>query len=291
MSKIYIMMGLPASGKSTRAQDILLRDGNAVRINKDLLRTMLHFDKFTGKAERKTRDAARALVKTFLSQGVNVIIDDTNLNPKTMQSWKDIAKEMSAKCEVVDMTDVSVIECVLRDRARDNQVGDTVIKNMALRYALTPPPKKGYVLCDIDGTIADTTNRLHYVRRPEGEKKDWKGFFSGISNDPVREDTRALLIDLYNQGYVIVFLSARPDTYQNDTIGWLSNHLLSFAYTVIMRPAWDKRPDTEVKRDMLNQYFPDKSQIHLVIDDRPSIIRLWREMGLNVLDVGKGVEF
>ncbi len=38
MSKLIIMQGLPASGKSTRAEEILREDGNAVRINRDQLR-------------------------------------------------------------------------------------------------------------------------------------------------------------------------------------------------------------------------------------------------------------
>lgn len=58
MAKLTIMRGLPASGKSTKAKE-LLSVGNTVRINKDLLRTMLHFDTFTGRNEGMTRDAAR----------------------------------------------------------------------------------------------------------------------------------------------------------------------------------------------------------------------------------------
>ena len=288
MSKMIIMKGLPACGKSTKAEEILRSYGNFVRINKDLLRTMLHFDKFTGKNEGHTRSAARALAKMFLENGTGVIIDDTNLHSGTLQGWKDLAKEVGVKVEVIDMTDVSVLECVLRDTKRAKYVGGTVIKNMALRYGLVGIPRKGYVLCDIDGTIADTTHRLHYVK---GEKKDWKGFFSEMDKDPVRHDVAKILIDYYNQGYCVIFMSARPDDYKEVTLKWLQDHALSFAYTLIMRRSGDKRPDTETKRDMLEQHFPDKSQIHLIIDDRPSVIRLWKEMRLNVLDVGKGEEF
>lgn len=57
-----------------------------------------------------------------------------------------------------------------------------------------------------------------------------------------------------------------------------------------MRRAKDSRPDTEVKQDILDQYFK-KELIDVVIDDRPSVIRMWRSNGLEVLDVGKGEEF
>jgi hypothetical protein len=113
-----------------------------------------------------------------------------------------------------------------------------------------------------------------------------------MGNDPVRQDVQKILIDLYNEGKTIIFMSARPDNYKDVTLKWLHDKNLSFAYTLIMRQAHDKRPDTDTKRDMLNLHFPDKGVIHSIIDDRPSVIRLWKEMGItNVLDVGAGIEF
>lgn len=286
---MIIMQGLPASGKSTRAEELITEMGNVVRINKDLIRTMLHFDKFTGRNEGMTRDAVRAVARQFLTNNVNVIIDDTNLNPGTLQSWKDLAKELNAKVEVIRI-DTPVMECVLRDNAREKQVGSTVIKNMALQYGLIESNAK-VVICDIDGTIADTSHRTHFVKKPEGEKKDWKGFFEAMDQDPVRENVRTMLIDYYNKGFTIVFMSGRPDNYKERTLAWLEKNKLTFAFTLMMRRAYDKREDTEVKKQMLNTYFTDKKNIHVVIDDRPSVIRMWKEEGLDVIDVGDGVEF
>ena len=290
MSKMIIMRGLPASGKSTRAEEIMLADGNAVRINKDLLRKMLHFGKFTGKNEKLTRDAARELALMFLKQKKNVIIDDTSLNPGVMQSWRDLANGI-AKVEVIDMTDVPVEECVRRDVDRQDSVGSVVIKNMALRYGIKQFNPDSVVICDIDGTISDTTHRLHYVNVPEGQKKDWKGFFSEIENDPVRTDVMNMLIEYYNEGKTIIFMSGRPEQYREATLRWLAKYSMTFAYTVIMRRDGDKRPDTETKKELFEQHFPDKWVIHVVLDDRPSIVRLWRDMELNVIDVGKNIEF
>lgn len=282
---MYIMQGLPASGKSTKAEEIMRATGNTVRINKDLLRTMLHFDKFNGVNEGKTQDAAKELARHFLTHGDNVIIDDTNLNPNVMMSWKGLAKELGATTQVVKM-ETDCMECVLRDNQREKAVGGTVIKNMALQYGLHK--LNNVVICDIDGTIADTTHRLHFL---EGEKKDWKGFFEAMDEDPVREMVRAALIDHYNHGSTIVFLSGRPDTYKDRTLTWLDKYGVGFAFTLIMRRENDTREDTIVKKEMLDKYFPDKSVIHTVIDDRPSVIRMWKEEGFNVIDVGKGIDF
>ncbi len=58
-----------------------------------------------------------------------------------------------------------------------------------------------------------------------------------------------------------------------------------------MRRSGDKRPDTEVKQQIYDTYFKDKYNIAYVIDDRPSVIQMWRSNGLEVIDVGEGVDF
>ena len=299
MAKIIIMRGLPASGKSTRAQEILKESGNYVRINKDLLRTMLHFGKWTGVNEGLTRDAARALAKMFLGAGTNVIIDDTNLNSGTMHSWQDLAFETNSKVEVVTM-ETTLKECIWRDSKRENGVGRSVIVGMALQSGLYPRPENGVVLCDIDGTLADITHRLHFVHpyiggpeNPEAAKKDWKSFFGGIPDDRPRLEVIDMLMKHEEEGRKIFIISARPDTYREMTEAWLEKAFNGYQpyEAVLMRRASDKRPDTEVKADMLRQYFPDHSWIREIIDDRPSVIRMWREKGFYVVDVGNGIEF
>ena len=85
-------------------------------------------------------------------------------------------------------------------------------------------------------------------------------------------------------------MSARPDTYRKETERWLQDHGLSH-YTLLMRRGDDRRVDEQVKAEMFAQHFPDQSVVHSIIDDRPRVIRMWRERGLEVTDVGAGVEF
>ena len=59
-----------------------------------------------------------------------------------------------------------------------------------------------------------------------------------------------------------------------------------------MRAEKDYRKDTIVKREMYEQMLVDGYDPKLVFDDRPSVLRMWREIeGLQVVDVGHGVEF
>jgi predicted kinase len=290
--KITLTIGLPASGKSTEAEKKILAEGNTVRVNKDLLRTMLHFDKFSGRNEGFTRDASRTLVKSFIESGVNVIVDDTNLNPSTLQSWKDFAKELNAKIEYLDMRGVSVETCIERDANREKRVGKHVIHKMALQYLDYMKGEK-VIVCDIDGTIADCSHRQHFVN---GENKDWKSFFAGMKDDTVRAEVIKSVAKLCKEENAkLIFVSARPENYRKDTEWWLDvkigSPLQKTPYSMlIMRETNDKRPDTEVKADIYDKYLKNLNIIK-VFDDRPSVIRMWRKKGLEVEDVGQGVEF
>lgn len=286
MSKMHIMVGLPGSGKSTRAKEIIAEGGNVVRINKDLLRKMLHFDKWSGTNEGRTKDASRALAEYFLTHGVNVIIDDTNFNPSVIDSWKELAQRLKAEIKY-HRIETSVEECLKRDSQRQESVGRDVIVQMALQYGLYPKPEKGFILCDVDGTLADITHRKHWL---EG-KKDWRGFFSQMAYDTPRQSTFDMLKTFSDQGYEIIVVSARPDDYRGVTALWLEKNGITPYKTLIMRPGSDSRPDTEVKQQMYDKYFKGKYEVTMVIDDRPSVIEMWRSNGLDVIDVGDGVPF
>ena len=315
MSKIIILSGLPASGKSTKAQEMLLADGHAVRLNKDLIRTMLHFDRFNFENEDMTRQAVQTLARLFLGKGKTVIIDDTNLNEKTLQSWKILAKDVGARIQN-EFMDTSMDECIRRDRERgkswvggSKSVGEHVIVGMALSSGLYPKPERPVVLCDIDGTLANIDHRLHYVKAPKvlmtgsgptaiyGDdpefKKDWSGFFTHMMSDTPRTDVVDMLLEYEDAGHEIFFISARPDTYRAFTEDWIVRVAFNgrrIHNGLFMRGANDSREDSMVKKDMYEKYFKNLP-ILSVIDDRPRVIRMWRELGLNVTDVGNGIEF
>lgn len=281
-----MLSGLPASGKSTRAKEIVAQ-GNWIRVNRDLLRTMLHFDKWTGKNEEMTTLIEMGIARRALLLNKNVVVDDCNLNPKNKEMWAEVARESEASFST-ERIDTGWMECVMRDKDRPNAVGSIVIKNMAIQYGLETFKPDSIVICDIDGTLADCEHRKHWLK---GEKKDWKGFFSEMHKDTVRKEVATKIIDLYNKGKGIIFVSARPEGYRDITLKWLEENGLGFGFTILMRRDGDSRPDTEVKQQILSTFFKDKSVIHKVIDDRPSVIRMWRANGLEVEDVGKGEEF
>src|SRR3954469_868137 len=93
MSKLVMLSGPSASGKSTAAKELLATDGNAVRINRDELRSMsLH--KWTPKREGFIIEAEKQLCKAAAIAKYNIIIDDTNLTPKDEFMWRHVAVDI-----------------------------------------------------------------------------------------------------------------------------------------------------------------------------------------------------
>lgn len=287
MAKLIILRGLPASGKSTLAKELLEKHGNAIRLNKDLLREMLHFGEYSGKNEGVVWDVERSIAKELLAKGKVVIIDDTNLNNSTYAKWVEFGKELGITTETITL-DTPYTDCIVRDKLREKQVGKSTIMDMAFMSHQVAEPDKGYVVYDIDGTLADIEHRRHYVQRDNG-KKDWDSFFEEMVYDKPRMGIVNMLdMDIEN-GYGVLLVSGRSDKYRKTTMKWLGCYNIE-PFHVFMRKESDKRPDTNVKRDIYNKYLAGYNIVK-VVDDRPSVIRMWRDLGLNVVDVGDGIEF
>lgn len=281
-----MLKGLPASGKSTIAETIVKEGGgNWVRVNRDLLRTMLHFDKWSGQNEENTVRAEVAIVRSLLACNVNVVIDDTNLGDKHRDTWSNVAKDFVATFETREI-DTDVATCLERDALREKKVGAHVIMNMAMQYNLIKGMKK-IIVCDIDGTVADGQHRVHHV---SGDKKDWDKYFSLMHLDTPRHDVITdVLADQLETGSHVILVSARPEKYRDVTVEWLQKNGVPHTH-LLMRPDGDSREDSIIKKNIYDKYLKHYDIVK-VFDDRPRVIRMWQSLGLTVEDVGNGIEF
>jgi hypothetical protein len=71
---------------------------------------------------------------------------------------------------------------------------------------------------------------------------------------------------------------------RRETQAWLRQQFLPDG-DVIMRRAGDHRPDTTAKRELMDKIIADGDTIAAVFEDRPSVVRVWREMGLTVFQM------
>lgn len=143
-----------------------------------------------------------------------------------------------------------------------------------------------YIICDLDGTLADIKHREHHA---QGARKNWKQFFEGIPDDAVAEVV-ADIVKHYAKSHKIVFVTGRPEHTRENTVSWLRKHVPEIKhYELFMRPDGDFRPDNIVKADIYDrQIEPLHGAPFFVLDDRNKVVAMWRQKGLICLQVAEG---
>lgn len=292
--KITVFIGLPGCGKTTAASELMSKDGNIMRVNRDDIRRML-FAHWKGKKEQIVTDIEKEAIRIATSAGYHVLIDDTNLNPSSRAKWKNLADELGVLL-VEKSFDTSLEMCIARDSQRTGRarVGRGVIENMALNYRLIPKlhPDQKVVIFDMDGTMADQTERQKFI---EGEHKNYEEYYSyqNILSDKPIHTTMNWCQVCYADGLIVIIVSGRPaDKAADATVDWLNGYDVSFHH-LFMRPSRDFRDDNIIKQEILDKLLTwiNKDQILFAVDDRPRIVRMWKANGIKCYDVGKGIEF
>ncbi len=132
MPSVTMIKGLPASGKTTLAK-AMMKNGHYVRVNKDDLRAMLHDGEYSPEKEYFVRVVRDAIIQLALEWNLDVIVDDTNLNPAHQEQIRAIAISNRTECKTIEM-EISLEECIRRDGLREKPVGEAVIREMFEKY-------------------------------------------------------------------------------------------------------------------------------------------------------------
>ncbi len=144
---------------------------------------------------------------------------------------------------------------------------------------------KPTIIFDIDGTLADNSHRQHLVT---GGNHNWARFFDEMGDDRPVDHIVTLCCDLHSLSkYEIIILSGRPERYRALTEQWLTWHNIP-PVPLLMRVDGDTRPDDEVKEDILNNLLSQGKKISFVVDDRNSVVQMWRRNGVPCLQCAEG---
>lgn len=306
MSRLLIMRGLPASGKSTFAKEWVAEDrATRVRVNRDDLRMMIH-DGFhlKGVTELTIIKARDLLILGLLKAGKDVVVDDTNLPSRTMRDLLNLGRRAGAIITVEDLTHVPLEVCIDRDAKRYDGansracVGEDVIRQMHQAYIkgkesplpvpelapVTPDVVVPYeanetlakvVLVDLDGTMALMNGRGAY---------EWHRVDEDLPNTAVIQTVEAL----HAAGFLVVFASGRDGSCCDKTVLWLEKHLSFQDWDLYMRPEGDMRKDSIVKLEIFNNHIRNRYNVQMVLDDRDQVVELWRSLGIPCFQVAPG---
>jgi predicted kinase len=273
--KLILTKGLPASGKTTWAKTYVEGHNDTVNLCKDDLRLQLPSGK---KREKQVVQVRDLLTEHYFGVGYSVIWSDTNLNPVHERRAQELAKKHEAQLVIQDFTNVALEECIRRDLLRLNSVGQRVIYQMYYDYLHQPemlpvanPALSSCYLVDIDGTLAINTTRPFFA---------WERVGEDSLNVLV-----ATMVQQLAQSHKIVVLSGRSAVCRRQTLAWLDQHGIPYN-ELFMRSADDQRADDVMKRELYDNHIRGQYNVLGVIDDRPRVCRMWRELGLTVFQVG-----
>lgn len=302
-ARVLVLRGLPASGKSTFARELVARRpaGTTVRLNNDDLSVML-FGQLSfpqGGAKHVSGLFAR-LRASMLEQALAtpqvrlVIVDNTNLSERTVRDLETITLAAGAQFVVDDrFLDVPMEECIARDRGRAAPVGEKVIRRMAAQAsnvtAWVPrrspldgvtayhndPALPSTVIVDIDGTLAVMDGRSPY---------QW----DRVSEDRPNTAVVSLVQALIASGQHVTVMSGRDGICRADTHAWLDAHVAP-GLPLHMRPAGDTRRDDVIKWELFREHVADRFHVRFVLDDRDQVVHLWRRiLGVPTFQVADG---
>lgn len=276
MKKVIILRGIPGSGKSTYAKQLVEENPNAYkRINRDDLRAMFDNGYVSKGNEKFVKQVRDVLIVKALEDGKHVIVDDMNLSDSNLVRIRQLVHEFNkahndeVTVEVKEM-DTPLEVCIQRDAAREKKVGESLIRDMhrrffseAERYAVQDASLPKAIICDLDGTLALMNGRNPF---------DASLCEQDLLNVPVNN----MLENYRKLGYKIILLSGRQDQFRAQTERWLAQHNVEYE-VLLMRKFKDNRKDSIIKREIFDAHILGKYFIEVVLDDRNQVVNMWRD--------------
>jgi len=143
------------------------------------------------------------------------------------------------------------------------------------------------VIFDLDGTLCDISHRLHHI---EGNNKNWNAFYKDCPKDEPKPQIIELAKLCHYNDYRVIISSGRSEAVRAETIEWLFENDVLYD-ELHMRPDNCCVKDTALKKAWLDQgVFGPLGEIMFVVEDRDTMVQMWRGAGLTCLQVEQWVE-
>ena len=136
------------------------------------------------------------------------------------------------------------------------------------------------IIVDLDGTLCNVDHREHFMQQTPKKRDE---FHSACVDDPIDETVRDL-VDMYaSNGYSVIILTARPSRYVAETKTWLSQY--DVRYDALFMGDGVNDPDPVFKKRIYETYIKPIYDVKLTLEDRKSVVDMWRSLGMKCLDV------
>lgn len=143
---------------------------------------------------------------------------------------------------------------------------------------------KEVIIVDLDGTLTDCEHRVHHVH---SKPKDWQSFNRGMVHDELNIWCSKLISSMKSNGTETILLTGRGEEFRKETESWLQDKGITYLH-LFMRGVDDHRPDCEIKKEIYQSKIAPKFKTLFVVEDRKSVVKMWREINLTCLQCDWG---
>lgn len=161
MKKLILLVGIPGSGKTTLAKKVLERGFHY--LNADSIREELYGDPSVQGDPQQVFDIFFNRLEIALVDGLDIIIDNTNLNPKQRKPILERAQGKGYSDIQLWLLDVPLQVCLERNRQRARIVEEEIVANMFMELNRAGRPQRS------EGKIV--------IIRPGKDENDFRFFF------------------------------------------------------------------------------------------------------------------
>ena len=140
MKKLIILIGVPGSGKSTLAMKIAEKGFHC--LNADSIREELYGDAAEQGDKEQVFSVFFERLESAFDEGKNVIIDNTNLNPKQRKPILERATRFGYQDVQLWLLDIPLELCLTRNNSRERVVPEDIVANMYMELNRSGRPKR-----------------------------------------------------------------------------------------------------------------------------------------------------
>lgn len=307
MPVLTLTVGPPGCGKTTWANEaVRTAKSKTVIVNMDDIRETMagsHQNyKFNSDNEEYVQTVQCNAAEVAVQKKWNIIVADTNLNPKVKAKWVAFAKLHGYTVKYKDFFEdfkkdktfvheyfairAFMKKCKSQNLMRDKGVPEDVIDRMFQDYyygnmvqpsTIDDNELPECVIVDIDGTVAHMWNRSPYETGPKL-----------LDDTPDDEVILSIIAEHEYMGREVLFMSGRKSAGREYTETWIQRQSLPYE-ALYMRADDDNRSDDIVKYELYMKHVLGKYKVCKVYDDRDQVVEMWRKLcGLKVLQVAPG---
>ena len=136
---------------------------------------------------------------------------------------------------------------------------------------------KKAVIFDIDGCLAE-----------KSFERDYREYDKVDLDSPIASGFDILYGYANLTDHQIFFITGRKELCRKKTVAFLEKYLPSLElvdYELLMRDDTDHRKATVLKKEKYEQFIKGKYEVTEAYDDDPEICEMWRELGIEVVEM------